>query len=297
MKNIIGEIRNPKSEIRNNLGNRTSRKVLFGLLMLAGAMVALAYPPAPHHLIYGSVRDEMGNPLIVTNAEVILETLSGVRLEAAVVPGLQPGINYRLPVPMDAGLTADAYKPTALKPTLPFRMKVRIGTATYLPIEMSGTYLDLGKAAESTRVDLTLGEDTDGDGLPDAWERALLSGTTTLNDITPDGDSDGDGLSNLQEYLAGTYAFDSADGLKLEIFYQNGQPVVEFVAIAGRTYTLHASGDLQNWKSILFRMAGDGAEGSARGYYQATDVRRVRLEVLSTDSGTPDRLFLRAQVQ
>ena len=32
--------------------------------------------------------------------------------------------------------------------------------------------MELGKPSETTRLDLTLGEDSDGDGLPDAWERA-----------------------------------------------------------------------------------------------------------------------------
>ena len=33
-----------------------------------------AYPPAPHHLFYGQVRDGTGNPLQASGAEVILET-------------------------------------------------------------------------------------------------------------------------------------------------------------------------------------------------------------------------------
>lgn len=271
--------------------------LLFSAALILGSSVAVAYPPAPHHLIYGSVRDEMGNPLVATNAEVILETLSGVHLKAPVMPGLQPGANYRLPVPMDAGLTSDAYKPTALRPTLPFRMKVKIGAVTYLPIQMTGACVNLGQAAESTRLDLTLGEDSDGDGLPDAWERALLSGNSSLQDITPDGDADQDGLSNLQEYLAGTYAFDAKDGLRLDIVVDNGRPVIEFLSIAGRTYSLHASGDLQNWAPIPFRVADEGPQAPARGYYQASDVRRVRLEAAPADGHTPDLLFLRAQVQ
>lgn len=271
--------------------------MLLAVAFRLSSSVALAYPPAPHHLIYGSVRDEMGNPLVATNAEVMFETLSGVRLTAPVVPGLQPGINYQLPVPMDAGLTSDAYKPTALRPTLPFRMKVKIGATTYLPIQMSGACVNLGQAAESTRLDLTLGEDSDGDGLPDAWERALLSGNASLQDITPDGDNDQDGLSNLQEYLAGTYAFDSTDGLRLDVVLDHGKPMVEFMSIPGRTYSLHASGDLQNWAPIPFRVTDDGLQAPARGYYQANDVRRVRLEATPADGHFPARLFLRAQVQ
>ena len=126
-------------------------------LIAISVPLAFGYPPAPHHTIYGTVRDEMGHPLVVTNAQVVLETMSGVQIKKQIVPHLGPGMNYRLFVPMDAGLTDDAYHPTALRPTLPFRMKVIIGTVTHLPIEMSVDYASLGHPSQNTRIDLTLG--------------------------------------------------------------------------------------------------------------------------------------------
>lgn len=47
-------------------------------------------------------------------------------------------------------------------------------------------------------------QDRDRDGLPDAWEDAVLG--SRENDAN--GDADGDGMSNLQEYIAGTEAGD-----------------------------------------------------------------------------------------
>ncbi len=262
---------------------------------------SMAFPPAPHHTIYGTVRDQMGNPLVVTNAEVVLETLTGVQLKTMVVPNLKPGANYRLQVPMDAGLTADAYKPTALRPTAPFRLKVKIGATTYVPIEVSANYSNLGKPAQSTRLDLTLGEDSDGDGLPDAWERALiaaLGGGLTVEDIRPNDDVDGDGLSNLQEYLAGTYAFDPQDGFRLDIVdHANGNPVLEFLAIRGRSYALEASRDLQSWTPAQFRLLTDTVDVTGRDCYQATDVHLQRIEALPPGEQAPDHLFYRAKVQ
>ncbi len=256
-----------------------------GLVVAAlGCVVGVvrAFPPSPTHTIYGVVRDEMGDPLVVTNAEVYLVTQTGIQLKGQVIPNLAPGMNYRLAVSMDAGLTSDNYKASALRPAVPFTMKVKIGGVTYLPMELHGNYVNLGKPAKMTHLDLTLGEDSDGDGLPDAWERALidmLGGGLTLADIKPGEDSDGDGLSNLQEYLAGTYAFDPADGVRLDIVDSNhGKPLLDFLAIRGRTYTILGSGDLKAWEPIAFRLSGSDTNAASVGRYMATDVRVVRVE-------------------
>ena len=188
------------------------------------------------------MRDELGNAIVISEAEVILEPLSGVELKTAVSSDYKkPGINYRLVVPMDSGITSDLYKPTALRPFLPFRLKVQIGRTTYLPIEMRGDHSKIGRPGETTRMDLTLGEDSDGDGIPDAWERALIHASggalTSLKEIRGDDDFDGDGLSNMDEYLAGTYAFDAEDGFSLEVVRIRAEAsVLEFLAIQGRTY-------------------------------------------------------------
>jgi hypothetical protein len=179
-------------------------------------------------------------------------------------------------------------------------MRVQIGRVTYLPLEMRANFANLGKPAQSTHLDLTLGEDTDGDGLPDAWERALiamLGGTLTLPDIRPEDDADGDGLSNAQEYVAGTYAFDPQDGFRLEMLGLNeGRPVLEFLAIPGRAYTLLASEDLNAWLPAWFRFATDAANAPPRTLYTATDVRRVRIEAVLPGASVPDRMVFRAQV-
>lgn len=132
-------------------------------------------------------------------------------------------------------MTADLYSATALRPTVGFRMRVIVGNQVYLPMEMVGRLESLGEPAGITVLDLTLGEDTDGDGLPDAWERELARRLgLNLEDIHPDDDPDGDGLSNREEYLAGTYAYDPANGFLLTI--ENGddaRPLLRFLAVPG----------------------------------------------------------------
>lgn len=260
---------------------RTGLLVLTALFTAAPAERARAFPPAPHHYIYGMIRGEDGEPLADASVQVILETDEGVRVLGSITPYLEPGVNYRLTVPMDAGTTPDPYVPNALSPTVPFLIEVIIGSTTYLPIEMSGDFSHLGEPGESTRIDLTLGVDSDGDGLPDAWEQIVidqLGGGLTIPSLRPRGDADGDGLSNLSEYIAGTYAFDARDKFALDIKEEHPDHVVlEFLAIRGRTYTVQSSSDLSTWEDVSFREPTT-SDALVDGY-MALDVRTVQVEV------------------
>ncbi len=254
-----------------------------------------AYPPAPHHIIEGVVRDGFGNPLTTSAARLVLETTTGRQLTVPLRPEMGRGLNYTLTIPMDAGVTPEVYRPNALPPLVPFRIQVRIGTTTYLPIEMQGSFAHLGEPARRTRLDLTLGEDTDGDGLPDAWERALielLGGGRSLADIRPEDDLDSDGLTNLQEYLAGTYAYDPAHGIVLEALQLlPGRAQLEFTVVRGRTYSLLAGSELTAWAPVAFTLEGAGEEAVLE--YRATDVRRLRVNVAlpETDGPAGQRFF------
>lgn len=240
----------------------------------------------------------MGNPLAVTAAEVILETPSGTSIKAPIVPGLDGNVNYRLSVPIDAGVTSDFYRSTALRTTALFKMRVRIGQSVYLPIEMAGEFSKLGQPAQSTRLDLTLGEDTDGDGLPDAWERALIAASGgKLKDVRPGDDPDGDGLTNLDEYLAGTYAFDNKDGFSLKMVeVKASSPRLEFMAIRGRTYAVFGSADLHEWAPVPFRFATDSADAPGRQSYQANDSGVVQVSVRPS-SDQPAMRFFKLRVE
>ncbi len=288
-------IPNTKSGISNSRHSFSSllAVLLCAIVLQDSSSILQAYPPAPHHLFYGMVRDEFGSPISTPGAEVILETSAGVQIKTQVISGLEPGVNYRLAVPMDAGIASDLYKPTALRPTVPFRIKVKIGTVTYLPIEMSGNFAQMGQPARRTLLNLTLGEDTDGDGLPDAWERLINSDITKVN---PTDDPDGDKLTNLQEYLAGTYALDAKEGFTLNIVRLNsGSPVLEFLAIRGRTYTLFGSVDLKTWTPLTFRLTTEAAAATPRQNYQATDVRPLQVEPAAPDGSAPRFFRLMAQ--
>jgi len=291
--------------MKPNFEFRTLRS-LFRIKLFAGSLVVLAcasafaFPPAPHHRLYGMVRNQWGDPINVAGAQVFLETTNGPGVTTTLSPGVDPGANYQLIVTMDAGTAPDLYTSTALKTSFPFRLKVKIGQVTYLPIEMAVSYSQIGQPAQSTRLDLTLGEDTDGDGLPDAWEYALiaaLGGNLTLADIRPNDDSDGDGISNLNEYLAGTYPFDPNDGFRLSVVQvAAGETTLQFLAIRGRTYSIQASSDLKQWTPVSFGVVNAGTAGSPQNSYLSSDVRFLQIKVPFQIGAETNRYF-RAMVQ
>ena len=268
------------------------RLALAWVILCCATVRLSAYPPAPFHLLYGMLRDEYGTP-INSGAVVILETSSGVQIKTTVVPGIEDGANYRLEVPMDSGLLSAPYMPTALNPTAPFRLKVLVGGVTYLPIEMTGDYLRLGLSSKRTRLNLTLGEDTDGDGLPDAWERMINQDITKVRP----GDLDKNGMTYLQEYLAGTYAVAPENGFALSIVgFNQTRPVLEFLAVTGRTYTLVGSSDLKTWQTVSFRLSTDAPDGVTRATFVADSINKLRLEAIAPDT-VPAPTYFRLKLQ
>ena len=77
--------------------------------------------------------------------------------------------------------------------------------------------------------------DTDGDGIPDAWEQQFGLNPNSAADRNTDGD--GDGASNWAEFTAGTHPGDSNSFLRVSLQVV-GTPSVEFGAVSNRTYTV-----------------------------------------------------------
>lgn len=273
---------------------RRGRVGIAAICLCLMAPTAWAYPPAPHHVFYGMVRDELGNPLQSREVQVVFETASGAQLSTYVEAIHSPGTNYRLEVPMDAGVTSQLYKPTALRPAVPFQMRVQVGSQVFLPIEVRADFAEMGQPGRSTRMDLTLGEDSDGDGLPDAWERQLiqsLADLDSLDDVNATDDSDGDGLSNLDEYISGNYAYDDRDGFSLKLKRMNeGRAVLEFLALRNRSYRVLSSDDLENWSPLAFELVNDD-EGNHYDVFQSDQVEEVEIVVSESEGEAIGRYF------
>ncbi|MGD0260172.1 MAG: hypothetical protein ABSD29_10155 [Verrucomicrobiota bacterium] len=262
---------------------------------------ARAYPPGPYHVLYGTVRDQYGTPLSSAQAQIVLQTPAGLQFCAPVVPGISiPGVNYLLRVPLDSGVTPDLYQPNVLVPAAPFKLVVVIGTVTNLPIQMTGTNFALGSWAMSTRVDLTLGVDSNGDGLPDAWEYAFLAAigaTNTLASLHANSVLTPDGLTLAQEFLLGTAVFDPDDPLKITFLGFNGaSPVLQFPTLSGRSYTVRMSTNLKNWSLAAFNLASDAPDAPARSVCIAPSTAIIQVYVAPPPAGTTKQ-FYQIQVQ
>lgn len=270
--------------------SRSIRHLVPILAALAGA--AFAFPPAPHHNVFGTVRNERGHPLS-SDALVIMSARGGEIYRGKIGPSTIPGANYVLKIPMDTGRFAELYRPTAMEPNVAFTMTVLVGATQYVPIEVQGDPPRIGAPAQSTRLDLTLGVDSDRDGLPDRWEEDLIASSLEddldiLEDVRPEDDFDRDGLSNLAEYIAGTYAFDQKDGLNMEVVGKvDGFVHLRFLSITGRTYQLKASPDGKAFSPVTFSLTTSGPASLS-----ALRAREVRYQDVYVPAGDgPNQLF------
>jgi len=273
----------------------------FRMALLAGLWAgpaAQAFPPAPDGVIYGLVKDQYGTPLVNQDDQIILQTPGGVQIAATIQPNLAVGVNYAVHVPMDAGTFGATYATNALTAAAPYKLYVIIGGITNLPIEMVGASPVLGKPAQLTLQNLTLGADANGDGIPDAWEALFLQQlgvNLALAGIDPNADYAHDGRTLMQEYLLGNYPYNPGDNFMVKLISQSGgSAVLAFTTMTGRTYTAYGSSDLQNWTPLSFTIPAAGA-AAATSYY-APNIQPIQIQTVPPARG-PQVQFFRLQLQ
>lgn len=261
--------------------NRTHAPLIL-LLSLLSSLTALAFPPAPYYTLYGMVRDQVGQTLTSEGAEVVL-LKEGVEIGRTPITANRIDQSYELNVRMDQTRSGTAlYSDKAVSVGGLFSLVMEMNGSTFYPIEVSGT-LEAGNGGDRTRLDLTLGEDSDGDGLPDVWEQWQLyqagqypaaDGSWDLSQISANGDFDGDGQSDGFEYIAGTFAGDATEVFGLEIKEKlAGNVRLEFYAITGKTYTIERSSDMLEWTRVNF--ATESAQNSPAAGHVAAGVGQV----------------------
>jgi hypothetical protein len=104
-------------------------------------------------------------------------------------------------------------------------------------------------------------EDTDGDGLADAWEIANWGGISVVNDAWADADEDGS--NNLQECRAGTDPRDSRSVLRLGALPAGATGLkLQWPGVPARRYRVFWSEDLRNWYPLQCPVVAEGAMGT-----------------------------------
>ncbi len=265
------------------------------LAILLRIPAAQAFPPAPDGLIYGLVKDQYGAPLMNTQAKVVLITSDGKQIVNTVVPGLAIGVNYMLSVPMDAAVTSDLYTANALMVGTPFKLYVVSGSTTNLPIQMTGASVLLGKSAKQTRLDLTLGVDSNGNGIPDAWEKLFLADINTnlaLTNLNAGVDYAHSGRTLMQEFLLGNHPFNPQGIFDVRLVTSNdGATLLEFTTMFGRSYTALGSSDLKTWTQLSFTIPSEGSTPAVRAFYYASDIRTLQIQIIQPVGGSQMRFF------
>ncbi len=100
--------------------------------------------------------------------------------------------------------------------------------------------------------------DTDGDGVPDAYESASMLNPNDNSDGPAD--ADGDGATNYQEFIAGTGPNDRASTLRiLSVQRVAGSAGIDFTTVSDRRYRVQAASDLVSWTTISGEIFGTGS--------------------------------------
>ena len=93
--------------------------------------------------------------------------------------------------------------------------------------------------------------DSDGDGMPDAYE--IANGFNPLDRADGAADADADGLTNAEECAAGTLPRDGTSALRVTVQAgPGGTMIVRFNALANRAYTVQFRDDLNGgpWQKL-----------------------------------------------
>ena len=224
------------------------------LTILAGAIACgaaltmyAASVPRLGCIYYGQVRNWFGMPCNSADGVRLTALRAGSTLTWCDVGTGGTGLmNYSIPINVVAPGPAPEAGTVAEGETV--LLTATLGGA---PVHLIGnTNLVATGGGVCVRRDFIVGTDHDADGLPDEWELFMLaaigpgSGLTAIEQIRPGDDYDGDGASNIEEFLAGTFAFLAADVLRIEGWRQAGDNFeMTFYGSAGITYEVRTTAD------------------------------------------------------
>ena len=269
-------------------------------LLFVSMQAARAFPPAPYYTIFGTVRDESGQVLAEEGARVILLKGNDIVLQTPVTGTVIMDQNYELRIPIDMlRPSTTLYRESAVVARSGYLIAIEFNGQRFYPVGTAGS-LTSGGGGERERFDFSMGDDSDNDGLPDAWEEWQLISCNIppgpagydLTLLTAAGDLDKDGVSDRDEYIQGTYACDGGSSMIIE--FKENTPLItrfEFGVVAGRLYRLQRSTNLVTWSAVPMSVGQPGFPSEA---FLASDTLNVSAWVIP---GPEQRVFYRLIIQ
>jgi hypothetical protein len=227
-----------------------------------GALSAIADGiPEPSLILYGAVWTSTdGSRLTVGTIEWTFEPIGGGPsvTASASLQNINDQFSYALRVPCETPLPGRAPSPQTLSLVSPprtyTRANVRInGEPAQIqpPGSQSLTLGDMDRG-RLERIDLRIARaalDSDGNGLPDAWEQAFFNQIG----IDPAGDPDLDGMNNRAEWKAGTDPnnFQSQFAVLDVEAKAGGAVAIAWSSTIGRTYAVLRSSQVISGYALL----------------------------------------------
>ncbi len=223
--------------------------------------------PSPMFVFYGEARDTYGWPYQNGAAVVVARAGTNEVARYTVRDGLIAGVNFGLFIHLQDVRSNVTYWSQAVSPGQPVTISVLANNVEQPLVEGVRTFI-VGHAGSFSNVNMTVGTDVDGDGLPDAWEQEILYVNSdpryqSIWDIKPNDDYDGDGASNVDEFRAGTFAFLSTDYLFAEEFRRaaGDRTSLQFLSVPGKAYGVDQSAALNRaaWSAASYGFTASDA--------------------------------------
>lgn len=248
-----------------------------------------AYPPAPATQYYGEVRDSFGNQISSPDAWVLFVVENAVIARVQLRGGVRIRENYRALLPLDMG-EGSPYTSDALPPGVTFTIEAEIAGIRYPAYGIVSDSLLNPEPGASQRLDFTIGEDSDGDKIPDLWELWQLESSGIYEgderyslESIGEGDHDNDGLSDYDEYIAGVFSFLFIETLNMsaKTVSADGWIQFELIQAQGQSYQMEATSDLTTWEPIEVTLDGDRETSLSSWSAEDTSIRDIEVKLTS----------------
>ena len=256
-------------------------------LCLAIPAYLCAYPPAPAAQYFGEVRDGFGNQVSSKDAWVLFKFEDRVIARVELRSGFRPRENYRALLPIDTS-TDNPYNAAAVPTGVTLTLEVEVAGIHYPAYGITPESALKPQASVAQRLDFTIGEDTDGDRIPDLWELwqlerdGIFEGDERYSlESIGQGDHDNDGLSDYQEYVAGVFAFLFVETLDMKAkgISADGWLSFELVQAEGQAYQMEVTSDLANWSTVRVSLDGQLEQLTQNWTAEDTSIRDIEVQV------------------